>query len=81
MEVFRRTLEDFQLVDICFFGPCFIWERGRVLENNIRERIDRGVATDAWVQLFPSYSLRHIPHSFLDHCPFAYRDGGRRNEQ
>ncbi|KAA3469667.1 hypothetical protein EPI10_015431 [Gossypium australe] len=38
------------------------------MESNIRERIDRGVATDAWLQLFPTYSLRHLPHSFSDHC-------------
>lgn len=39
------------------------------MDNNIRERIDRGVANDAWIQLFPSFSLRHLLHSFSDHCP------------
>lgn len=69
MEAFRITLKNCQLVDIGFSGPWFTWERGHVLENNIRERIYRGVATDAWIQLFPSYSLRHFLYSFSDHCP------------
>ncbi|MBA0794367.1 hypothetical protein Gohar_018701 [Gossypium harknessii] len=37
------------------------------MKRNIRERIDKGVATDTWLQLFPTYSLRYLPHSFLDH--------------
>ncbi|KAA3473268.1 reverse transcriptase [Gossypium australe] len=47
----------------------FTWERGRILERNIRERIDRGVATNSWLQNFLNYLLRHLPHSFSDHCP------------
>lgn len=39
------------------------------MEYNIRERINRGVATNEWIQMFPSYSLQHLPHSFFDHCP------------
>lgn len=37
--------------------------------KKIRERIDKGVTTDTWLLLFPAYSLRYLPHSFLDHCP------------
>ncbi|KAK5776152.1 hypothetical protein PVK06_044111 [Gossypium arboreum] len=47
MEVFRRTLESCELVDISYSGPWFTWERGQLLENNVRERIDRGVVNDA----------------------------------
>ncbi|KAA3467390.1 reverse transcriptase [Gossypium australe] len=55
----------------CYLGWSELtWERGRTLERNIRERIDRGVVTDSWIQIFPNYSLRHLPHSFFDHCPF-----------
>ncbi|KAA3460789.1 reverse transcriptase [Gossypium australe] len=69
MEAFRRVLEDCFLEDIVFTGPWFKWERGRVEERNIQERLDRGVATDSWIQTFPNFSLRHLPHSFSDHCP------------
>ncbi|KAK5811740.1 hypothetical protein PVK06_027104 [Gossypium arboreum] len=67
IEAFRRTLEGYHLEDIGYSGTCFTWERGRILENIIRERINKSVATNAWIQLFPTYSLRHLPHSFSDH--------------
>ncbi|KAA3463501.1 reverse transcriptase [Gossypium australe] len=79
MKDFRRTLEDCLLEDIGFSGPWFTWERGRILDRNIRERIDRCVATDSWSQIFPNYSLRHLLHSFSDHCPLlAETEDGRR---
>ncbi|KAA3476120.1 reverse transcriptase [Gossypium australe] len=79
MEAFRRTLEDCLLEDIGFLGPWFTWERGRILERNIRERIDRCVATGSWSQTFLNYSLRHLSHSFSDHCPLlAETEDGRK---
>ncbi|KAA3483062.1 reverse transcriptase [Gossypium australe] len=69
MEAFHRTLEDRSLGDIGFSGSWFTWERGQTLERNIREIIDRGVAMNSWIQNFPNYLLRHLPHSFSDHCP------------
>lgn len=55
--------------DLGFSRAWFTWERGRTVERNIKERIDRGVANDGWFQQFPQYSLRYLPHSFSDHCP------------
>ncbi|KAA3477178.1 reverse transcriptase [Gossypium australe] len=85
MEAFRRTLEDCLLEDIGFSGPWFTWEMGRILEWNIRERIDRGVAMDTWLQNFPTYSLRHLPHFFSDHCPLLFEmeelNGDERSEE
>ncbi|KAK5793162.1 hypothetical protein PVK06_034300 [Gossypium arboreum] len=80
MEAFRQNLESCQLMDIGYLGPWFTWERGRLLDNNIRERIDRGVANDALIQLFPSFSLRHLPHSFFDHCPLLIETEVRGRE-
>ncbi|XP_017632167.1 uncharacterized protein LOC108474680 [Gossypium arboreum] len=67
MKDFCSTLDDCLLVDIGFFGTWFAWERGRIMEHNIRERLDQRVAIDSWLQLFPTYSLKHLPHSFSDH--------------
>ncbi|KAA3489070.1 reverse transcriptase [Gossypium australe] len=81
MEAFHKTLEDCFLEDIGFSSPWFTWERGSILERNIRERIDRGVATDSRIQTFPNFSLRHLSHSFSDHCPLLIdiELNGRRN--
>ncbi|KAA3467762.1 reverse transcriptase [Gossypium australe] len=66
---FRSTLEDCNLEDLGFKGRWFTWEQGRQKSTNIRERLDRGVATITWIDLFPRYQVNHLSHSFSDHCP------------
>lgn len=55
MEEFRTTLEDYGLNDLGYTGRWFTWERGRFLSTNIRERLDRGVASLEWLNLFLNY--------------------------
>ncbi|KAK5794296.1 hypothetical protein PVK06_035516 [Gossypium arboreum] len=69
MNLFRRTLEDCQLSDIGYSGRWFIWERGNLPEMNIREWLDRGVANVSWISMFPKVKMKHLVHSFSDHCP------------
>ncbi|KAL1070232.1 hypothetical protein V6Z11_D11G008600 [Gossypium hirsutum] len=69
MEAFRSTLDDYELVDIGYSGRWYTWERGNFEANNIRERLDRGVANLAWTEMFPFYRLIHIDNSISDHCP------------
>ncbi|MBA0752990.1 hypothetical protein Gogos_020827, partial [Gossypium gossypioides] len=69
MEAFRMVLEDCDLRDMGFSRSWFTWERGNLTETNIRERLDRGVATEEWLSLFPEFQIRHTSHSFSDHCP------------
>ncbi|KAA3462946.1 non-ltr retroelement reverse transcriptase [Gossypium australe] len=66
---FRNALEACDLVDMGFSGRWFAWERGRFQATNIRERLDRGVANSDWLDLFHSYSVKHLNYSFSDHCP------------
>ncbi|MBA0568053.1 hypothetical protein Golob_005571, partial [Gossypium lobatum] len=69
MEAFRKTLEECNLFDMGFNGNWFTWERGNLPETNIQERLDRGVATEEWVQIFPEFQIQHLPHTISDHCP------------
>ncbi|KAA3489694.1 reverse transcriptase [Gossypium australe] len=69
MEAFRETLEECPLEDIGFSGAWFTWEIGNFAENNIRERLDRGIANEKWRLLFPTAYIRHLAHSMSDHCP------------
>ncbi|KAA3480861.1 reverse transcriptase [Gossypium australe] len=69
MKAFRETLEECQLTDIGFSGVWFTWEMVYLLETNIRERLDRGVANEKWSKLFPLSILQHLPYSTSDHCP------------
>ncbi|KAA3466988.1 reverse transcriptase [Gossypium australe] len=69
MDAFRDTLEECQLMDIGYSGVWFTWERGNLPETNIRELLDRGVANEAWLRLFPMGKIQYLPHSTSDHCP------------
>ena len=40
MKAFENMLKDTGLEDLEFSGPCFTWERGRTVENVVRERLD-----------------------------------------
>ncbi|KAA3474024.1 reverse transcriptase [Gossypium australe] len=65
MEVFRDTLEECHLMDIGYSGVRYTWER----ETNIRERLDRGVANEEWLFLFPIGNIQYLPFFSSDHCP------------
>ncbi|KAA3479365.1 reverse transcriptase [Gossypium australe] len=71
MEAFRKVLEDCELADLGFSGQWYTWERGRLASNNIRERLDRGVANPKWWDLFTNFEVNHLKHSFSDHCPLV----------
>lgn len=77
MAEFRSALEDCSLHDIGFNGRWFTWERGRFSFTNIRERLDRGVTSLQWIDLFPWFSLEHLNHSFSDHCPILVDTFGK----
>ncbi|GMI93032.1 hypothetical protein HRI_002972500 [Hibiscus trionum] len=75
MDRFGAVLEECSLLDLGYIGPWFTWEKGRFSSTNIRERLDRGLANNAWWDLFPDYQLRHLAHSFSDHCPLLLNIG------
>ncbi|PPS06205.1 hypothetical protein GOBAR_AA14443 [Gossypium barbadense] len=77
MAEFRSALEDCSLHDIGFNGRWFTWEKGRFSFTNIRERLDRGVTSLQWIDLFPWFSLEHLNHSFSDHCPILVDTFGK----
>lgn len=86
MIAFREALKECEINDLGFFGQWFTWERGRLVSNNIRERLDRGVANLAWWDLFPGFKVSHLQHSFSDHCPILVDTMGNgrscaRNQQ
>ncbi|KAA3459012.1 reverse transcriptase [Gossypium australe] len=82
MMAFRTILEDCKLNDLGFKCHWFTWERGRQKSTNIRERLDRGVATLNWLELFSNHKVEHLNHSFSDHCPVLLDTmGGERNVQ
>ncbi|KAH1091383.1 hypothetical protein J1N35_018640 [Gossypium stocksii] len=66
--------------DFGFEGPWFTWERWTFAHNNIKERLDRGVANSAWWTFFLNVVVCHLPHSFSGHYLILLRmDKGERH--
>jgi hypothetical protein len=57
------------LVDLGFVGNKFTWSNCRAGRKNIRERVDRGLANQSWVHLFPNSLMNHLPTTQSNHCP------------
>jgi exonuclease III len=64
------------LVDLGFFGNKFTWSNHRPGRANIRERLDRGLANQQWVHLFPNIVINHLTTSQSDHCPILLSTEG-----
>lgn len=69
MGLFRDTIARCDLKDLGFTGAPFTWSNGRKGDANIKERLDRVLANDDWLNKFPSRQVRHLPRYKLDHAP------------
>lgn len=52
-----------------FVGEKFTWEKTRGVQNCIQERLDRGLATPNWCDLFPEAEVKVIEVATSDHLP------------
>lgn len=52
MQDFRTFVSDTGLLDLGFVGYPFTWRNQRA-DGGIQERLDRGLATDQWINLYP----------------------------
>jgi hypothetical protein len=48
------------LVDLGFVRNKYTWSNHRTGRDNIRERLDRGLANQNWVHLFPNALVNHL---------------------
>ncbi|XP_024021734.1 uncharacterized protein LOC112091706 [Morus notabilis] len=67
MNQFRDTVESCDLVDLGFVGPKFTWDNGQEGGAHIRERLDRALGCDEWINLFPYYGVRNMDFYDSDH--------------
>ena len=68
MDAFRFCLDSCGLVNLGYRGNMFTWCRGNHPSSMIRERLDRFVACSNWLNLFPSFDIRHFSIYKLDHA-------------
>ena len=57
MENFREALVDCELNEVQFTRGQFTWSRGKC-HNAVYERLDRGLATEGWLNLFSFSNIR-----------------------
>lgn len=69
MVEFRAALDFCGFRDLGFVGSPFTWCNNQFDGVVTRIRLDRGVATPSWSQMFPSAKVHHISGSLSDHCP------------
>ncbi|KAL7163112.1 hypothetical protein ACSBR2_039248 [Camellia fascicularis] len=69
IQLFVELLSDCALMDLEFNGAPYTWSNNQLGENNIRERLDRVVATVDWRALYSCAQVFHEVQVGSDHCP------------
>jgi hypothetical protein len=68
---FRRFIDHFDMIDVGFARNSFTWSNNIIGLENIKERLDRGLASPPWVLFHPDFSLIHLPTHNSDHNPIS----------
>jgi hypothetical protein len=63
-------------MDMGFVGNKFTWSNHRSGLANVWERLDRGLANQEWVKLFPNSLINHLPTTKSNHCPILLSTTG-----
>ncbi|XP_057796787.1 uncharacterized protein LOC131012797 [Salvia miltiorrhiza] len=69
MQGFREAIIECGLSDIPLRGYQYTWSRGLGTSHFVEERLDRGMATSNWKNLFPEAVLLPITVAMSDHVP------------
>ena len=69
MKEFRDALDCCDFQDLGFVGALYTWCNNQFDRIITWIRLDRGVATSSWIQMFPSTRVHHISGSLSDHFP------------
>lgn len=70
LQGFSDTVANCGLMDLGYERECFTWERCRGTDLWIQERLDRGLATRDWMELFPNAVVKVLDVSTSDHLLF-----------
>ncbi|XP_057785782.1 uncharacterized protein LOC131003294 [Salvia miltiorrhiza] len=76
MQGFRAAIMECELSDIPLSGYQFTWSRGLGTNHFVEERLDRGMATNNWKNLFPEAVLLPVSATISDHVPLLLKCKG-----
>lgn len=68
MQGFRDVVDDCGFVDLGFIGLPYTWDNRQPEQTNVKCRIDRGLATEGFLDLFPRTKVWHVQTTESDHC-------------
>lgn len=76
MSGFRKVLEKCDLQDLSFVGKMFTW-----MNNGIEERLDRGLASLTWKDLFTCPKVKHFKDGTIsDHIPIVIETDSQKKD-
>ncbi|XP_056697297.1 uncharacterized protein [Spinacia oleracea] len=75
IDAFREVIDSCALRDLGYKGCIFTWQHGNTVNTLIRERLDRYLADEDWVYLFPHNEVLHFPIYRSDHAPILLKCG------
>ena len=71
MEIFVEAINQCSLREVDYVGPRFTWIYQCKDGEQIKERLDRALATQEWLKLFPTAKLHHLSSSASEHSPLC----------
>lgn len=67
-------INNYKLIDLGFKGCKYTWSNHRNRHKGlIMERLDRFLANENWLNLFPVSSVTHFPKTYSDHNPLLLK--------
>lgn len=66
---FHDTVRECNLIDLPLNGYQFTWENRRDSDSAVEERLDRALASEVWLNLFPIAQLSNLLAPVSDHSP------------
>ena len=68
MKDFKECLSRCGLFDLGFVGQRYTWCNGRERDQRTKLRLDRIVASESWMGIYPDAGVHHFSMSISDHC-------------
>jgi hypothetical protein len=68
MRNFREAIEDCDLQDLGYTGVPYTWDNKQPGAANVKARIDRALANEALLLLYPVFRVQHLSAVESDHC-------------
>lgn len=67
--LFQNTINNWNLIDLGYYGQKYTWSNKKTTNSHIKERLDRFFVSSGWINKFPFYKNTHLTRFKSDHNP------------